>query len=93
MTDRQPTPAQMAKLTAHARLLMVKHGTEVMRIRVGLMDFEIPAQRTINAGFARMGVDRFTPAGDDLWEMVTALENGWEYARPARRLVDRWACA
>lgn len=37
------------------------------------------------------GVARFTTAGDDLWEMVTCHQNGWEYARPARRLVDRWA--
>ena len=56
-------------------------------------NFEVPAQRTINAGFARMRVDRFTRSGDDLYEMATAFQNGWEYRKPPSHLVARWACA
>lgn len=72
--------------------LLAAHGAEIEAIGRDLaMNFDAPAQRIINAGFQRMGVARFTSAGDDLWEMVTCHQNGWAYERPARRLVDRWA--
>lgn len=73
------------------RLLAV-HAAEIEAIgRELAQNFDAPAQRIINAGFERMCVARFTPAGDDLWEMVTCHQNGWTYERPARRLIDRWA--
>lgn len=81
----------MTKLREQAAKILRYHIPEIARIKHDLQDFEIPAQRSINASFARMGIARFTRAGDDLWEMITALENGWEYRRPARRLIDRWA--
>ena len=66
---------------------------EIARIRKALaMDFETPAQSSINAGFCRMGIDRFR-SGDDLWEMIQAIENGTEYERPAARLIARWRMA
>ncbi len=55
------------------------------------MNFDAPAQRIINAGFARMGADRFDRDGNDLWEMVTCHQNGWEYEKPPARLTQRWA--
>lgn len=54
-------------------------------------NFDAPAQRIINAGFARMGVDRFDRNGNDLWEMAVCEENGWEYEKPPAELVNRWA--
>lgn len=66
---------------------------EIARIRKALaMDFETPAQSSINAGFCRMGIDRFC-SGDDLWEMIQAIESGTEYERPAARLIARWRMA
>lgn len=79
------------RLETRARAIMAQHGAEVDRIKQDLLNCDIPAQRSINAGFARMGVDRLTPGGDDLWEMITCLEAGWEYERPEPRLVARWA--
>jgi hypothetical protein len=32
-----------------------------------------------------------TRSGDDIWEQVTCRQHGWEYQKPPRRLVDRWA--
>ncbi len=82
----------MNSLEQAARNVMENHGTELGEIRKALAtNFDVPAQRSINAGFARMDVPRFTRAGDDLWEMIVALENGTEYQKPPRRLVDRWA--
>lgn len=78
-------------LETQARRIMAQHADELRKIHDAMQDFDVPAQRSINAGFARMNVARFTRAGDDLWEMITALENGWEYQRPARHLIDRWA--
>ena len=76
-----------------AEKLLRGYTSEIARIKCDMQDFERPAQRCINAGFARMGVSRFTRSGDDLWEMIVAIENGWEYQRPPRHLVDRWASA
>jgi hypothetical protein len=86
MKEKQPTD-----LEAWARRIITQHPKELARIKGDMQDFDIPAQRSINAGFNRMGVSRFTLAGDDLWEMITAVESGWEYARPARHLMQRWA--
>jgi hypothetical protein len=87
----QPNQKQLAALVEIANTVIECHADQVRLIRVDLMDFDIPAQRSINAGFHRMGIDRFTPAGDDVWQMVFCLENTCEYERPERRLVDRWA--
>jgi hypothetical protein len=54
-------------------------------------NFDVPAQRIINAGFATMGVDRFDSQGNDLWEMIQCHRNGWEYEKPLARLTQRWA--
>lgn len=71
---------------------MVKYKNELEAIgRELAMNFDAPAQGIINSGFARMGVDRFTRSGDDLWEMYTCQKNGWEYTKPPARLRDRWA--
>ena len=68
------------------------HSAEIQAIKSGLaMDFDAPAQRIINAGFERMGIDRFTRQGDDLWEMISCHLNGWDYERPPARLTQRWA--
>jgi hypothetical protein len=77
-----------------AEVLRTQYAEQINWIKRQLAEnFATGAQRIINAGFNRMGQTRFTRAGDDLWEMITALENGWEYQRPARHLVDRWAAA
>ena len=78
-------------LESKARAIMAQHAEEIARVKADLMNFDIPAQRSINAGFTRMGEQRFR-GGDDLWEAITAIENGWEYERPPARLVARWAC-
>ena len=76
-----------------AENLLRWYPTEIARIKSDILNSEDWVQRTINVGFARMGVARFTRSGDDLWEMIVAIENGWEYQRPPRHLVDRWASA
>ena len=92
MATKQPSPQQLAALTNIAFRVMVNHGVTVGEIHDAMQNFEIPAQRSINAGFARMGIARFTSAGDDVWEMITALETSGpnEYQRSPRHLVDRW---
>jgi hypothetical protein len=65
---------------------------EFQRISTELAtNFNTPAQRIINAGFARLGIDRFDREGNDLWEMYTCEKNGWEYEKPPAHLVSRWA--
>ncbi len=54
-------------------------------------NFDVPAQATINRGFAEMGESRFV-GKDDRWEQVTAHLNGWGYTPPAKHLMRRWAC-
>lgn len=74
-----------------ARLLIARYPRQIAAIRRALVeDFDTPAQRTINAGFAAMGIERFTHAGDDLWDMIDCHANGWEYQRPPAHLVRRW---
>lgn len=69
-----------------------KHAVEIEAIATALAtNFDAPAQRIINAGFARMGVQRFDRQGNDLWEMVTCFKNGWEYEKPPAHLVSCWA--
>jgi hypothetical protein len=68
-----------------------KHAAAIDRTRKALaMDFDTPAQRTINRLFAEIGVQRFTRSGDDLWEMIVAHQNGWEYQKPPAYLIARW---
>lgn len=68
------------------------HSAEIEHIRRELaMNFDVPAQGSINAGFARMGIERFDRNGNDLWEMITCHQNGWEYSKPPAHLRDRWA--
>jgi hypothetical protein len=81
----------MASLIEQAQAIRDRFPDEIARIKADMQKLYVPAQRSINAGFARMGVARFTRSGDDLWERLVALENGWEYERPARYLIDRWA--
>lgn len=81
------------QLEAQAKALIAKHPEVFAQIRQDLTNFYIPAQRSINFGFAKMGVDRFTPEGDDVWEMMMAIDAGWEYTRPPANLVERWRCA
>ena len=91
---REITPKQLAALKTEAQRLMTRFPAEVARIKSDMLNFDIPAQRAINAGFARMGADRFTRSGDDVWEMITAIEgaaDGWEYRRPPAHLIARWA--
>lgn len=87
----------MARKTTAApdiHALIAKHGAALAAIGAQLaVNFDTPAQRTINAGFERLGIPRFTRAGDDLWEMYTAHSNGWAYTKPPRRLIDRWSMA
>jgi hypothetical protein len=89
--ERQPTVRQLALLKAHAEALIVRHTPIIEQIERDMQNFDIPAQRSINAGFSRMSTDRFTPAGDDLWEMIQAIKGDWTYSRPARHLAQRWA--
>jgi hypothetical protein len=77
---------------AKTRDIFESYRDELERIGQQLAtNFDAPAQRIINAGFARMGIDRFTQSGNDLWEMYVAQLNGWEYQRPPRHLQERWA--
>jgi hypothetical protein len=94
MTQAQHQAQQIDDLIGRARVLREQYAPQLAWISRELsQNFDAPAQRIINAGFNRIGQNRFTRAGDDLWEMITALENDWEYQRPARHLVDRWATA
>ena len=70
---------------------IAKHAAEITAIEQGLLNCEIPAQRTINAGFSLMGEPRFV-GKDDRWEQLTAHKNGWQYEPPPARLMRRWAC-
>jgi hypothetical protein len=71
---------------------IAKHSAEVEAIRTQLaINFDAPAQRIINAGFARMGAQRFDRSGNDLWEMISCHLNGWDYEKPPAHLVNRWA--
>jgi hypothetical protein len=81
----------MSKLEASARAVMAEHSKEIARIKTDLLNFDAPAQRAINAGFSRMGVTRFPGGKDDLWEMIVAIDNGWDYQRPPAGLINRWA--
>lgn len=92
---RAITPKQLADLTVTAERILRTKGNNIAAIRRQMQNFDIPAQSSINYGFAVMGEDRFTPGGDDVWEMIIALENGaeWEYNRPRPELVSRWRCA
>ena len=72
--------------------IMKTHAAEIEATgRELAINFDAPAQGIINAMFARIGVARFTRAGDDVWQQIECAKNGWEYARPPRRLIDRWA--
>ena len=72
--------------------LIDRYSAEIELIRQQLAtNFDVPAQRTINAGFAHMGLDRFDRDGNDLWEMISCHLNGWEYEKPPAELIDRWA--
>jgi hypothetical protein len=53
--------------------------------------FDTPAQRIINDAFWDIGIERFTPSSDDRWELWQCHKNGWEYTKPPRVLIDRWA--
>jgi hypothetical protein len=55
------------------------------------MDYETPAQRTINRAFEEMGIARFR-GKDDVWEMLMAHRDGTEYNRPPAHLMRRWEC-
>jgi hypothetical protein len=48
-------------------------------------NFNVPAQRTINAACSRMGVTRLD------WEKMDAIRNNTEYERPPHAMLDRWA--
>jgi hypothetical protein len=69
---------------------ITKHAAEIAEIKAGLLNFDIPAQRTINAGFARMNVARFV-GKDDRWEQITCHQNGWEYKQIPPEIMNRWA--
>lgn len=67
------------------------HAVEIAAIRTELAtNYDAPAQRIINAGFNRMGEDRFH-GNDDLWEMIVAHQDGEVYDRPPVHLQRRWA--
>ena len=77
---------------ANVAAIRAKYVEQIQHIKTKLAtEFEIPAQSIINHGFACMGIERFDRQGNDLWEMITCAENGWEYERPAAHLVERWA--
>lgn len=71
-----------------------QHSAAIFALQRDLgQNFDIPAQRLINVAFERMGIVRFDRAGNDMWERIVAIQNGWEYRKPPRHLVDRWAAA
>lgn len=74
-----------------ANQIMKVHAAEVEQIgRELAINFDYPAQAIINAGFGRMGVERFTSAGDDLWLQIECVKNETQYNRPPRHLINRW---
>lgn len=90
---KEPTQKEIETLKGIAHRVLKYHAAQVQLMKRDLAQhFDVPAQSIINAGFSQMGIDRFTRAGDDVWEMVAALESNEEYTRPARELVNRWAC-
>lgn len=75
----------------HIDRIIEEHASEIQHISQQLaMNFEVPVQRTINAGFARMGISRFDRSGD-VWEQIVCRQNGWEYEVPPQHLMNRWA--
>jgi hypothetical protein len=69
---------------------LTKHAAEIAAIEQGLLNCEIPAQRTINVGFSLMGEPRFV-GKDDRWEQITAHKDGSDYEPPPAQLMHRWA--
>lgn len=69
---------------------IAKHAAEITVIEHGLLNSEIPAQRTINVGFSLMGEPRFV-GKDDRWEQITAHKCGYDYEPPPAMLMHRWA--
>lgn len=91
---KQITDKELETLRVRAQHIIAAQPRIIAEIRTALAtDFDTPAQRSINRGFEKLGVARFTKAGDDLWEMMMAILNDAEYRRPERRLIDRWAMA
>jgi hypothetical protein len=71
--------------------IITKHAEVIDTIKSQLAtNFDVPAQRIINAGFDTMGIDRFDASGD-VWEQIVCLQNGWDYERPSNELQERWA--
>jgi hypothetical protein len=71
--------------------IIQQHAEAIQHLRTGLAcNFDMPAQCQINRAFASMGIARFDHSGD-VWEQIVARQNGWEYTKPPRHLIDRWA--
>ena len=84
----------MAQLDFMGRIgqFVEDHKAEIEAIKTQLAtNFDVPAQRIINAGFARMCAHRFDRSGNDLWEMIVCYQNGWDYEKPSAELAQRWA--
>jgi hypothetical protein len=75
----------------HLEQFIAAHAVEIEALKTQLAtNYDVPAQRLINAVFAKMGVDRFDRDGD-VWEQVVCFQNGWEYEAPSAELQQRWA--
>jgi hypothetical protein len=81
----------MTKVEKIARKVIADHPFEIQDLSNELaFNTATPAQRQINAMFRSIGVDRFPSPGHDVWEMITAIQNAWEYKAPGRTLCERW---
>lgn len=71
----------------------VKHAAKIAATGQTLaINYDIPAQRIINALFESIGEPRFV-GKDDRWEQIIACQNGWEYRPPPKSSIDRWRMA
>lgn len=79
------------KLETVARRVMAAHPERIAKLRQEMAtNYTVSAQRLINSAFHDMGVNRFPGGVDDLWEMITDLQNDWDYQRPPARILARW---
>jgi len=84
MKRTRQTPTQIAQR------IIAAYPQELRECRNALLNFDVPAQRTINWFFSRIGVNRFPGGKDDVWEAIMAIDSGTAYEAPPKRLIERW---
>ena len=75
------TPKDHARISA----LIARHAAVIDRCRKDLgTNFEVPAQRIINAACYQMGCSRLD------WEKIVAVQADWEFTPIPKHILARW---